>query len=153
VRTGRDGRRRPVNPVPGQIAIARVMADNPMITNREAARVAGVAPSTVHRVVAGLIKSKVSSPVAATADALVTPGTADGLADAAAFQSSQEYAHALSWLAITAVTIEDLSAHLSNLPLSRTYEIVDECRRRARVWGEIAGSLEARMRRRCPVTM
>ena len=44
VRTGRDGRRRPVDPLPGQLAVARVMADNPAVTLRQAAGAAGVAP-------------------------------------------------------------------------------------------------------------
>ncbi len=42
-------------------------------------------------------------------------------------------AQSASWLAGTTVTIEDLTIYLASLPLSRTYEVVDECRRRARV--------------------
>ena len=56
VRTGRDGRRRPVDPTLGQAAVARVMAENPTASIRQAAGAAGVAPSTVQRLAAGLVR-------------------------------------------------------------------------------------------------
>lgn len=52
LRTGRDGRRRPVDPLPGQLAVAKSLAEAPERTLREAADVAGVAISTVHRATA-----------------------------------------------------------------------------------------------------
>jgi predicted trehalose synthase len=64
-----------------------------------------------------------------------------------AYPSSPEDVDAVSWLDRTAVTLEDLRAHLGSLPLSRVYEIADECRRRARTWSEMADVLEARVRR------
>ena len=64
-----------------------------------------------------------------------------------ALHSSPEGAEALTWLARTAVSVEDLHAHLGSLPLSRVYEVADECRRRARTWAQMADALEARVRR------
>ena len=148
VRTGRDGRRRPVDPLPGQLAVARLVADNPTITIRKAAGVVGVAPSTVQRVVAVITKPKKPPSPEVPAGARVICGSAGVLANDRAFQASQEYADAASWLAKTTVTLEDLTSYLGSLPLSRTYEVVDECRRRG-VWAEIADILEARLRRRC----
>ena len=58
VRMGRDGRRRPVDPSLGQAAVARVMAENPTASIRQAAGAAGVAPSTVQRLAAGLARSQ-----------------------------------------------------------------------------------------------
>ena len=49
MRTGRDGRRRPVDRRAGQLAAARLIADHPATTVRQVAEAVGVAPSTVHR--------------------------------------------------------------------------------------------------------
>ncbi len=148
VRTGRDGRRRPVDPSLGQAAVARVMAENPTASIRQAAGAAGVAPSTVQRVSAGLARSQTpaSAPIV-----LDITGEAHGpvgalLADRA-LRSFPAGTEAVSWLARTAVSVEDLHAHLRNLPLSRVYVVADECRRRARTWAQMADALEARARR------
>ena len=135
VRTGRDGRRRPVDPVPGQLAVAKLVADNPTITIRKAAGVVGVAPSTVQRVVTVITKPEKHSSAEMPAGARVIRGSADVPANDRSFQACQGYADAASWLAKTTVTLEDLTTYLGSLPLSRTYEVVDECRRRARRMG------------------
>jgi ParB-like chromosome segregation protein Spo0J len=148
VRTGRDGRRRPVDPAVGQAAVARVMADNPMASLRQAAGAAGVAPSTVQRLAAGLARSEkppsgdltidVRKPLLRSADLPVTEP---------ALRWSPEGTEAVAWLTRTAVSVEDLHAHLGDLPLSRMYEVADECRQRARTWAQIADALEVRARR------
>jgi ABC-type Fe3+-hydroxamate transport system substrate-binding protein len=53
-----------------------------------------------------------------------------------------------SWLARTAVAADDLHIHLEAVPRGRIYEVVDECRRRARTWAEIADALEKQARAR-----
>ncbi len=150
VRTGRDGRRRPVDPSLGRAAVARVMAENPTASIRQAAGAAGVAPSTVQRVAAGLARSqKPPLPrVALTVRATVW-GPDDDLAagPGPALHGSLEGAEVATWLARTAVSVEDLHAHLGSLPLSRVYEVADECRRRARTWAQMADALETRVRR------
>ena len=150
VRTGRDGRRRPVDPSLGRAAVARVMAENPTASIRQAAGAAGVAPSTVQRVAAGLARSqKPPLPrVALTVRATVW-GPDDDLAAGSepALHDSLEGAEVTTWLARTAVSVEDLHAHLGSLPLSRVYEVADECRRRARTWAQMADALETRVRR------
>ncbi len=147
VRTGRDGRRRPVDPTPGQAAVARVMAENPTASVRQAAGAAGVAPSTVQRVAAGLARSAkpplvgalaVREPARAPSGALVADG---------ARHPSPDGGDAVTWLARTAVSVEDLHGHLGGLPLSRVYQVADECRRRASTWAQMADALEARVRR------
>jgi ParB-like chromosome segregation protein Spo0J len=149
VRTGRDGRRRPVDPTLGQAAVARVMAENPTASIRQAAGAAGVAPSTVQRLAAGLVRAD-SPPLAnVTIDVRnnATLRRSEPLVADPALHSSPEGAEALTWLARTAVSVEDLHAHLGSLPLSRVYEVADECRRRARTWAQMADALEARVRR------
>jgi ParB-like chromosome segregation protein Spo0J len=147
VRTGRDGRQRPVDPRPGQMALARVMADHPSATLRQAAGAAGVAPSTAQRVAARLRRQENSSLVR------LTPGASEASSDdfqvkLPLYGTSGEPSDADSWLTKTEVTIEDLRTHLRNVPLSRVYEVADECRRRAKAWADIAVSLEARARQR-----
>jgi ParB-like nuclease domain len=148
VRTGRDGRRRPVDPTLGQAAVARVMAENPTASIRQAAGAAGVAPSTVQRLAAGLVRADRPSSPSVTIDVRnTTLRRPDPLVADPALHSSPEGAEAVTWLARTAVSVEDLHAHLGSLPLSRVYEVADECRRRARTWAQMADALEARVRR------
>jgi ParB-like nuclease domain len=148
VRTGRDGRRRPVDPSPGQAAVIRVLEDNPAASIRQAAGAAGVAPSTVQRVAAGLAKSQHQATLHGATGGEEAPSCpAEAATGDFAYPSFPEGADAVSWLDRTAVTLEDLRAHLAKVPLSRVYEVADECRRRARTWAELADVLEARVRR------
>ena len=149
VRTGRDGRRRPIDPARGQAAVARVLAENPSASIRQAAGAAGVAPSTVQRLTSGLARAKRRATEVAAIDARPAAiRRADTVVADFAFRSSPESTEALTWLARTAVTVEDLHGHLGNLPLSRVYEVADECRRRAATWAQIADALETRVRQR-----
>jgi hypothetical protein len=148
IRTGRDGRRRPVDPSPGQAAVVRVLEDNPAASIRQAAGAAGVAPSTVQRVAASLAKSHNQDRSPAPICEQRAPASAnEGFTGEPVCQSSRQGVDAVSWLDRTSVTLEDLRAHLGSLPLSRVYEVADECRRRARTWAEMADVLEARVRR------
>jgi ParB-like chromosome segregation protein Spo0J len=162
VRTGRDGRRRPVDPSAGQAAVARVIAENPTASIRQAAGAAGVAPSTVQRVAAGLARS--AKPPLVGALAVGEPGLApSGVLPSGALPSGalssgalvvdsvrpsfSDGTDAVMWLARTAVSVDDLRTHLGTVPLSRVYQVVDECRRRASTWAQMADALEARARR------
>jgi ParB-like chromosome segregation protein Spo0J len=147
VRTGRDGRQRPVDPRPGQMALARVMADHPSASLRQAAGAAGVAPSTAQRAVARLRRQEIPS-LAPLSPGTSKPGSDDFQLKLPVYQASGGPSEADSWLATTEVTIEDLRTHLRDVPLSRVYEVADECRRRAKAWAEIAVALEARARQR-----
>lgn len=142
VRIGRDGRRRPVDPSAGQAAVVSILADNPGATIRQAAGIAGVAPSTVHRVAAAATQLQAASSGAGS----LNGGRAGRIEEDLAFQASPERAEAAAWLKRTSIMPEDLHVHLENVPLSRVYEVVDECRRRALTWMEIANNLEARVR-------
>jgi ParB-like chromosome segregation protein Spo0J len=50
VRTGRDGRSRPIDNHPGQVDVAKVLTDDPGSSLRRVARLAGVSPNTARRV-------------------------------------------------------------------------------------------------------
>lgn len=75
-----------------------------------------------------------------------SPGSAPspvvGILGDAALTSSPQMAGLLSWLERTAVERSDMEPFLAHLPLSRTYELSDECRRRSRVWSVIADDIE-----------
>jgi len=144
VRTGRDGRRRPVDRLAAQATVARLVMENPTNTVRQVALAAGVAPSTVHRARARLQRPEFSSvappsrPATTVSRAeICPPGPQPGIAD---------LAEPVSWLARTAVSVDDLRTHLAVLPISRLYGVVDECRKRAEIWSEIADILENRVR-------
>jgi hypothetical protein len=183
MRTGRDGRRRPVDRRAGQMAAARLIADHPATTVRQVAEAVGVAPSTVHRARARLQEPgrpplPAPTPVTAIPMAAVdlspalpattalalpatpalalpattalalpaTPALALPATPALALPATPEMTEPSSWLARTAVSIDDLSTQLGAVPLSRLYDVVDECRRRAQTWSEIADLLEFRAR-------
>jgi ParB-like chromosome segregation protein Spo0J len=150
VRTGRDGRRRPVDTLAGQMSVARVVAENPSTTVRDAAAAAGVAPSTAHRVRARLRRHE-DMPVLALAMAPSTPADHEAPSHLDLRPVSVEpQPGAASWFTATTVNIEDLNTHLGSLPISRVYEVADECRRRAKTWLEIAEALERRTRSGSP---
>jgi hypothetical protein len=160
VRTGRDGRRRPVDKLASQMAVARLLTDNPATTVRQIARAAGVAPSTVHRARARLQGLEVSSAPSApvrlptrSVDKVDLPHPPLGstpdlpISEGVAFEpAASELAEPASWLARTSVNVEDVRTYLGALPLSRLYGVVDECRKRAQIWADIATALEGRAR-------
>ncbi len=148
IRTGRDGRRRPVDPRPGHAAVAKALTAGPAMSIREAAGTAGVAPSTAHRVAAELRGQ--GTPFVAGA---VTASSGEGPAviergNDPKTDPPAQAEEAASWLERTAVDPDDLKAHLESVPLGRVYEVVDECRRRARTWSEVADALEKKARTR-----
>lgn len=160
-RSGRDGRRRPVDRAQAQAALAGALQAEPTTSARQAAKVAGVAASTAHRARSKLQKpGPVSQPGQAAArepggqaNELVGQATAHVAAGgpapgkrAGGGVGSPEPPDVEEWLARTSVSPADLEAHLGDLPLGRTYEVVDECWRRASVWAEIAAALERRVR-------
>lgn len=159
VRTGRDGRRRPVDAGPGQMAVDKVLTEGSARSVRAAAEAAGVAASTAHRLASRrrthgdgeevAVPDKAATGVTSevppgggtpSSDARPVgngPGTPDALFDEGAAAPGF-----LAWLERTAVSPADLSTHLSGVPVGRVYEVVDECRRRAHIWRELAESLE-----------
>lgn len=75
-----------------------------------------------------------------------TPPTssAPGILGDAALTSSPEMAGLLAWLERTAVERAEMEPFLAALPVSRTYDLADECRRRGRTWMAIADDVEHR---------
>jgi hypothetical protein len=144
-RMGRDGRLRPVDPRSRRDAIARQLATDPGASFRSIATAVGVAPSTVHRVANRMTTLDHLDDGPAAHTVAIPSG---GWINDPAFASAPPFLETARWLDGTYVTSEDLNHHLAALPMGRTYQVVDECRRRVVVWKEIADALEARLRKR-----
>ena len=140
LRTGRDGRRRSVDRTAGQAAVMESMAKEPASSLRHAAEVAGVAPSTAHRLAARLRAKGPSNRQPATKPVVSPPG--DPPVGSAKTGSRPE----TDWLERTALDPEDIPAWLESVPLGRIYEVADECRRRGRIWVDLADGLDKQAR-------
>jgi ParB-like chromosome segregation protein Spo0J len=139
VRTGRDLRARPVDPTQGQAAVAKALADDPSASVRQAARVAGVSPNTARRVAARLQAQQGEEPSSDCRPAAPGRAPIDVAADDLNISSGKS-----GWWDNTTVAASDLDEHLRDVPVGHIYEVVDECRRRSRIWSEIGDALERR---------
>jgi hypothetical protein len=76
----------------------------------------------------------------------------DGPGPCASVQSDQAFGHSdtsrrfARWFDQHVVDTDEWRPLVGDLPLSRLYGIIGEARRRARVWDELAESLEQRVR-------
>jgi hypothetical protein len=122
VRTGRDGRRRPVDPAAGRRAIVKALAEGPASSFRQVAEAAGVAPSTVHRASAAVRGLQGEFPLRPASSA------------------------PLLALDIGVLPLDIGALNLGDVPLGHIYEVADELRRRARTCLELAEALERRAR-------
>jgi ParB-like chromosome segregation protein Spo0J len=146
-RLGRDGRRRPIDPTTVRAGVTQVINERPTMSLRKMAAAAGVAPSTVRRTMVGVRgpPSVPSETVAASRpDDRIRNGRAFSVEDPA-FSSTPPLAEIGAWLARTSVTADDLH-YLEDVPLGHIYDVADECRRRAKVWAEMADMAEKRAR-------
>jgi hypothetical protein len=65
-----------------------------------------------------------------------------------ACSSEEESMKFAGWFDQTRVDLSACMAHLAGVPLSRVYEVADECMRRAQVWSEFASALQRRPARK-----
>ena len=142
LRVGRDGRRRRADPNVDQgpnghepVPRDKVEADLHETTE-------GAKALTGHRAQEEPLLAPRLLRVASTDRANGTRG-AEG-----ALRPGPERQKVCDWLARTAFPTEGLEELLNDLPLSRVYEVADECRRRSRTWAEIADLLENKVRSR-----
>jgi len=166
-RVGRDGRVRPARPGTLGGRVAEALEASPGASLRAIASQLGVSPETVRRARVGLSRpdrapaaltvGAGASPVRPRADGAVAgrPGGARAARSPtvgapwhgdAAFGSTPEGTAFVAWLDVT--WVGDGAPGPEQVPLGRTYEIVDEARRRAGFWSDFADSLQARARRR-----
>jgi ParB-like chromosome segregation protein Spo0J len=135
-RTGRDGKSRPVNTVATRQRVAEAIAETPDQSLRKIGSRVGASPETVRAVRAQL---------ASTAD---EPGDEEWWCRDAALGSSDGGKHLVAWLGRTNVDRATLGSYVHAIPMSRTYNLAAEARRRAAVWAEFADELEMIVRSR-----
>jgi len=135
-RVGLDGRIRPTSPSALEHTVTAALAEDPVASLRTIARRTGASPETVRRVRRLLTEPR---EVAATASAASRTWRQD-----AALASTDERAEFAAWFDRNTVQLDECTVHLSHVPISRVYEVIDEVRRRIAVWETFARDLGRR---------
>jgi len=144
VETVRPAQARPPSPAgaPGEDGPEHKSTASTEKSLRRAAKAAGVALSTAHRLARNSLGATRSSEVSAP---VRPPGrTTDegGPGTTGSTGAASDKPDVSGWLARTAVDPSDFNTYLCDLPMGRVKEIADECRHRAITWGEIADTLD-----------
>ena len=157
-RVGRDGRARPVDAAGVRQRIAEELEKCPDASLRVIARKVGASPETVRSV-----RNRHGLPERRTYDDRITAPDAEATVlallsrkqpaarpwqDDAALSARDGGEQFVAWFDATAVEDGDAWTHLGVVPLSRTYEVADEARRRAAFWASFAENVERQVRRR-----
>ncbi len=157
-RVGRDGRARPVDAAEVRERIAQELEEHPDASLRFIAKHVGASPETVRSVrgrlgLPGAPSKEASVPVLdaeATVLALLTrkERRSCNWRDDAALVTSDGGDDFVTWFDTTTVDDVDAWNYTRAVPLSRTYEVADEARRRAAFWSSFAETVEGQVRRR-----
>jgi hypothetical protein len=139
VRVGRDERIRPVDTEQLRRQVAQAIKDDSTASNREIARRTGASNSTVRDVRLRLEQGREVTPRAGRSEADDTKGAAS---------SSNVAGDITTWFEQHCVVGEDWRKFVSVIPISRVYEVADQCRQQSDIWREFALALEDRARRR-----
>lgn len=143
VRVGRDERARPVDTEQLRQRVAEAIEDDPTTSNREIARRTGASNSTVRDVRLRLEQGRELTPTARRikADDTTRPVNSSVAADIT------------TWFEQHCIVGEDWRKFVNAIPISRVYELADQCRQQSDAWREFALTLEDRARsRRRPST-
>jgi hypothetical protein len=153
-RLGRDGRRHPVGPIPPRDRVAQALAEDPGASLRTIAKRVGVSPETVRTVRrklgrAGLPGDRPPSQLPTIDPELLgTRPARQSWSRDRALASTTDGARFAAWFDRYDVDESALWEHPRAVPTSRTYEVTDEARRRARFWTDFADRVEGRQLRR-----
>jgi len=157
-RVGRDGRARPVDAAEVRERIAQELEDHPEASLRFIAKRVGASPETVRSVRnrLGLGSALVKEPAAPVIDTEATilallsrkDRRACNWRNDAALVTRDGGDDFVAWFDTTTVDDVDAWTYSGAVPLSRTYEVADEARRRAAFWSSFAETVERQVRRR-----
>jgi ParB-like chromosome segregation protein Spo0J len=157
-RVGRDGRARPVDAAEVRERIAQELEEHPDASLRFIAKRVGASPETVRSVrnrlgLGGAPEREAPTPVIdaeATVLALLSrkERRACTWRNDAALVTRDGGDDFVAWFDATTVDDVDAWTHSGSVPLSRTYEVADEARRRAAFWSSFAETVERQVRRR-----
>lgn len=173
VRVGKDGRSRPVDPSELRRLVVEAVRADPVASNRAIARRTGASQGTVRDVRERLARGEsglgptaerrakrtgpaasavpgrpgAAGPVAADAPGgsggAHAPGPASGPPAPSGPPDAGDFA---AWFAARAIDEADWRPLVDAIPLSRVYEVADDCRRRGESWRAFASALEDRAR-------
>ncbi|GAA4253493.1 ParB N-terminal domain-containing protein [Dactylosporangium darangshiense] len=156
IRTGRDGRSRPLNNAEGRLRASELIRTRPDASLREIAQEAGVSPSTVRDVRLRIERGEDPVPKARrrrkggpTAEAERPVGQdlvamLRGLQTDPALRFSESGRGLLRWVLSHAISAEDWVDVADKVPPHCTYIIADLAHACAAEWRQLAGDLEAR---------
>ena len=139
VRVGRDERARPVDTEQLRLRVAETIEGDPTISNREITRRTGASNSTVRDVRLRLEQGRKVTPKAGRT-------TADDTKKASS--NSSVAADITTWFEQHCIVGEDWRTFVNAIPISRVYEVADQCRHQSDSWREFALALEDRARSR-----
>ena len=156
-RLGRDGRCRPTDPRSRRTLIEQALAGQPGASLRQIASQLGVSHETVRTVRRELMgpdrqrppneddASRSAWPSFVAGNEGVDEHKAVTFGEDTACQSTDEGKVFASWF--DAHNFDgDVSRLAAAVPLSRLYQVIDECRHRAECWSQLAAALHARLR-------
>jgi hypothetical protein len=152
-RTGKDGRTRPLDPIPGRQRIVSALTSEPTSSSQHIASLTGTSIGTVRDVRRRLARGENPMPLRRvgreeppTPEDRVAASDMTWADDSAC--ASTDGAHAFAcWFDSNRVRDEECDQYLSAVPLSRTYAAIEEAQARARTWLTFAAALENRARK------
>jgi ParB-like chromosome segregation protein Spo0J len=157
-RVGRDGRARPIDAAGVRDRIVEELERDPDASLRCIAKKVGASPETVRSVRSrlGVSGALVVKAPAATFDAEATvlalltrkQRREASWRDDAALSTRERGEEFVTWFDSTTVDDVDAWNYVPAVPLSRTYEVADEARRRAAFWSSFAENVERQVRKR-----
>jgi ParB-like chromosome segregation protein Spo0J len=152
-RMGKDGRSRPLDPVPGRQRIAQAVIADPGASLQQIAVETGTSVGTVRDVRRRLTRGE--SPIPARCNSRsdetkpIHPQVpaGGGWTEDTACAATEDARRFARWFDSNKVAPEDCEAYVNAVPLSRSYAIIAQAQERARVWTEFATALETRARK------
>jgi hypothetical protein len=148
VRVGRDGRKRPVNPVEVRRRIAQAFLEDPNASIRGVAERTGAARGTVrdvhNRLQRGedVLPPRLAGQVLSNGDDHPTPK------EDPSFHAREDARQFAEWFEAHRLSSNaEWEPFLAAIPISRIYEVSDQARRCRDIWGNFASALEDRVRR------
>jgi hypothetical protein len=168
MRVGRDGRVRPISSVDIRGRVRGALEQNPGASLRTLAALASVSPETVRTVRLSLqIPSHSPTDRPPTGSAVIpidrehphgaAPIKSEVMVDRGeewkpdiALSTCDSADRLINWLSNSSVVYQ-WSDFAEEIPLSRIYEVADECRRRSQAWLAFASALEVRAKPRTAV--
>jgi hypothetical protein len=156
-RMGKDGRSRPLDPIPGRQRIAQAVLDEPDASLQKLADRTGTSVGTVRDVRRRLARGESPIPprrrnrrdhVESEEDQAPSDGSWTQDSACASTDDARRFA---SWFDATRIREEQCNQYVNAVPLSRSYAIVTEAQARARAWMDFAAALENRARKEASV--